>query len=284
MDRCRWDTGVPKGLSLPCSHHGHGERLACLSRSSCISWIYLPCLWSCILPSPCCQGTIGLGAGTVGAGLSPPEEQPSALGHFPVLPHSPGAPSGPWCWVLSPHSPSIAPDAPASPSPMPPPISSSSPPQSNKIEKAVSAAHTFLQKNPKHEMTLKYLNYYRTMVDVDEYLVDLEAQPYEVRRGRGWGGTGTPRGDGRSVRAWLAKPILLNPEASTPAEPWLAHLPAPQKKHLRGAGARDEAVSGGARQVQCLCHPAWGWAPCLALGEEVSGALSAPCSRFSCGR
>uniref|UniRef100_A0A8C8EBU6 Endoplasmic reticulum protein SC65 n=2 Tax=Otus sunia TaxID=257818 RepID=A0A8C8EBU6_9STRI len=53
------------------------------------------------------------------------------------------------------------------------------PPQSNKIEKAVSAAHTFLQKNPKHEMTLKYLNYYRTMLDVDEYLVDLEAQPYE---------------------------------------------------------------------------------------------------------
>ncbi|NXF60053.1 SC65 protein, partial [Ciccaba nigrolineata] len=52
--------------------------------------------------------------------------------------------------------------------------------QSNKIEKAVSAAHTFLQKNPKHEMTLKYLNYYRTMLDVDEYLVDLEAQPYEL--------------------------------------------------------------------------------------------------------
>ncbi|XP_054657568.1 endoplasmic reticulum protein SC65 [Grus americana] len=51
--------------------------------------------------------------------------------------------------------------------------------KSNKIEKAVSAAHTFLQKNPKHEMTLKYLNYYKTMLDVDEYLVDLEAQPYE---------------------------------------------------------------------------------------------------------
>uniref|UniRef100_A0A8C0H990 Prolyl 3-hydroxylase family member 4 (inactive) n=1 Tax=Chelonoidis abingdonii TaxID=106734 RepID=A0A8C0H990_CHEAB len=52
--------------------------------------------------------------------------------------------------------------------------------KANKVEKAVSAAHTFLQKNPKHEMTLKYLNYYRTMLDVDEYLVDLEAQPYEV--------------------------------------------------------------------------------------------------------
>ncbi|XP_074834997.1 endoplasmic reticulum protein SC65 [Carettochelys insculpta] len=52
--------------------------------------------------------------------------------------------------------------------------------KANRVEKAVSAAHTFLQKNPKHEMTLKYLNYYRTMVDVDEYLVDLEAQPYET--------------------------------------------------------------------------------------------------------
>ncbi|PKK18064.1 prolyl 3-hydroxylase family member 4 (non-enzymatic) [Columba livia] len=57
---------------------------------------------------------------------------------------------------------------------------------SNKIEKAVSAAHTFLQKNPNHEMTLRYLNYYRTMLDVDEYLVDLEAQPYEVMGGQGW--------------------------------------------------------------------------------------------------
>ncbi|XP_062993917.1 endoplasmic reticulum protein SC65 isoform X2 [Elgaria multicarinata webbii] len=52
--------------------------------------------------------------------------------------------------------------------------------KTNKIEKAVSAAHTFLQKNPKHEMTQRYLHYYKTMVDVDEYLVDLEAQPYEA--------------------------------------------------------------------------------------------------------
>ncbi|KAL8175993.1 UNVERIFIED_CONTAM: Endoplasmic reticulum protein SC65 [Gekko kuhli] len=52
--------------------------------------------------------------------------------------------------------------------------------KANKIEKAVSAAHTFLQKNPKHEVTQRYLNYYKTMVDVDEYLVDLEAQPYET--------------------------------------------------------------------------------------------------------
>lgn len=67
-------------------------------------------------------------------------------------------------------------------------------PQSNKIEKAVSAAHTFLQKNPKHEMTLRYLNYYKTMLDVDEYLVDLEAQPYEVSRGGGWGRRGASQG------------------------------------------------------------------------------------------
>ncbi|XP_038241204.1 endoplasmic reticulum protein SC65 isoform X2 [Dermochelys coriacea] len=52
--------------------------------------------------------------------------------------------------------------------------------KTNKVEKAVSAAHTFLQKNPKHEMTLKYMNYYKTMLDVDEYLVDLEAQSYEA--------------------------------------------------------------------------------------------------------
>ncbi|XP_048373074.1 endoplasmic reticulum protein SC65 isoform X2 [Sphaerodactylus townsendi] len=52
--------------------------------------------------------------------------------------------------------------------------------KANKIEKAVSAAHTFLQKNPKHEVTQRYLNYYKTMVEVDEYLVDLEAQPYET--------------------------------------------------------------------------------------------------------
>lgn len=58
----------------------------------------------------------------------------------------------------------------------------------------MSAAHTFLQKNPKHEMTLRYLNYYKTMLDVDEYLVDLEAQPYEVSRGGGWGRRGASQG------------------------------------------------------------------------------------------
>ncbi|KAM3923423.1 endoplasmic reticulum protein SC65 isoform 1-T4 [Leptodactylus fuscus] len=49
----------------------------------------------------------------------------------------------------------------------------------NELEKAVSAAHTFLQKNPTHEMTLRYMNYYKTLLEVDEFLIDLEAQPYE---------------------------------------------------------------------------------------------------------
>ncbi|KFO28522.1 Junction plakoglobin [Fukomys damarensis] len=48
-------------------------------------------------------------------------------------------------------------------------------------ERAVAAAYTFLQKNPKHELTAKYLAYYRSMVDIsDESLTDLEAQPYEA--------------------------------------------------------------------------------------------------------
>lgn len=53
----------------------------------------------------------------------------------------------------------------------------------------MAAAYTFLQRNPKHELTAKYLNYYRGMLDVpDEALTDLEAQPYEVRvRGRDTG-------------------------------------------------------------------------------------------------
>ncbi|ELW54954.1 Junction plakoglobin [Tupaia chinensis] len=53
--------------------------------------------------------------------------------------------------------------------------------QANRLEKAVAAAYTFLQRNPKHELTAKYLNYYRGMLDVaDESLTDLEAQPYEA--------------------------------------------------------------------------------------------------------
>lgn len=59
-------------------------------------------------------------------------------------------------------------------------------PQANRLEKAVAAAYTFLQRNPKHELTAKYLSYYRGLLDAaEEPLTDLEAQPYEV----GWRGT-----------------------------------------------------------------------------------------------
>ena len=173
----------------------------------------------------------------MGAGLSSPEEQ--------LLPGSPGV------WLGAEH-PAAAASAPAAPLHRLLP-----PPQSNNIEKAVSAAHTFLQKNPKHEMTLQYLNYYRTMLDVDEYLVDLEAQPYEVRRGQGWG----------PVRAWCCRPPRA---AALPRRALAAHL-LPPEEHLRGVGAGAGAVSGGAGQA-------------AAPGGELSGARLVPGSRYSCGR
>ncbi|KAF0874153.1 SC65 protein, partial [Crocuta crocuta] len=53
--------------------------------------------------------------------------------------------------------------------------------QANRLEKAAAAAYTFLQRNPKHELTAKYLSYYRGMLDAgEEPLTDLEAQPYEA--------------------------------------------------------------------------------------------------------
>lgn len=54
-------------------------------------------------------------------------------------------------------------------------------PQANRLEKAAAAAYTFLQRNPKHELTAKYLSYYRGLLDAaEEPLTDLEAQPYEA--------------------------------------------------------------------------------------------------------
>ncbi|XP_029782902.1 endoplasmic reticulum protein SC65-like [Suricata suricatta] len=51
----------------------------------------------------------------------------------------------------------------------------------NRLEKAAAAAYTFLQRNPKHELTAKYLSYYRGLLDAgEEPLTDLEAQPYEA--------------------------------------------------------------------------------------------------------
>lgn len=54
-------------------------------------------------------------------------------------------------------------------------------PQLNNLEKAVAAAHTFLKKNPTDPYLTKNMNYYKTLFDVEEYLVDQEEQPYEVR-------------------------------------------------------------------------------------------------------
>ncbi|NXN18197.1 SC65 protein, partial [Indicator maculatus] len=139
--------------------------------------------------------------------------------------------------------------------------------KSNKIEKAVSAAHTFLQKNPKHEMTLKYLNYYRTMLDVDEYLVDLEAPPYEVRRELGWVGEGLP---GALCMPGPAKP----PEGSSSASP-----PAP-RKHLCGAHAGARVTSEGVGQAGCCWWAELGRGACWGAGQLPCGAQgqwAAPC-------
>ncbi|XP_071765935.1 endoplasmic reticulum protein SC65 [Centroberyx gerrardi] len=51
--------------------------------------------------------------------------------------------------------------------------------QLNHLEKAVAAAHTFLQKNPDDPYLTKNMNYYKTLLDVEEYLIDHEEQPYE---------------------------------------------------------------------------------------------------------
>lgn len=54
-------------------------------------------------------------------------------------------------------------------------------PQLNNLEKAVAAAHTFLKKNPTDPYLTKNMNYYKTLFDVEKYLIDHEEQPYEVR-------------------------------------------------------------------------------------------------------
>ncbi|KAK9535353.1 hypothetical protein VZT92_007737 [Zoarces viviparus] len=51
--------------------------------------------------------------------------------------------------------------------------------QLNNKEKAVSAAHTFLKKNPTDSYLTKNMKYYKTLFDVEEYLIDHEEQPYE---------------------------------------------------------------------------------------------------------
>ncbi|XP_029945283.1 endoplasmic reticulum protein SC65 [Salarias fasciatus] len=51
--------------------------------------------------------------------------------------------------------------------------------QLNNVEKAVAAAHTFLKKNPKDPHLLKNMNYYKSLFEVEDYLIDHEEQPYE---------------------------------------------------------------------------------------------------------
>ncbi|XP_041942353.1 endoplasmic reticulum protein SC65 [Alosa sapidissima] len=51
--------------------------------------------------------------------------------------------------------------------------------QLNYLEKAVSAAHTFLQRNPGEPLLTKNMNYYKSLFDVDEYLIDHEEKLYE---------------------------------------------------------------------------------------------------------
>lgn len=45
----------------------------------------------------------------------------------------------------------------------------------------MAAAHTFLKKNPTDPYLTKNMNYYKTLLDVEDYLIDHEEQPYEVR-------------------------------------------------------------------------------------------------------
>uniref|UniRef100_A0A4W3JPU6 Endoplasmic reticulum protein SC65 n=1 Tax=Callorhinchus milii TaxID=7868 RepID=A0A4W3JPU6_CALMI len=52
-------------------------------------------------------------------------------------------------------------------------------PQTNNLEKAIAAAHTYLQKNPKDVAMQKKMSYYKTIPDIENYLIDMESQPHE---------------------------------------------------------------------------------------------------------
>ncbi|CAM4635677.1 unnamed protein product [Leuciscus chuanchicus] len=52
--------------------------------------------------------------------------------------------------------------------------------QMNELERAVSAAHTYLQRNPGDPLLSRSLNYYKSLFDMEEYLIDHEEQPYEA--------------------------------------------------------------------------------------------------------
>ncbi|XP_038635748.1 cartilage-associated protein-like isoform X3 [Scyliorhinus canicula] len=52
--------------------------------------------------------------------------------------------------------------------------------QINNLEKSIAAAHTFLQKNPKDAAMQKKMAYYKTIPDIETYLVDVEAREHET--------------------------------------------------------------------------------------------------------
>lgn len=45
----------------------------------------------------------------------------------------------------------------------------------------MAATHTFLKRNPDDFKLAKNMKYYKSLLDVEEYLIDHEEQPYEVR-------------------------------------------------------------------------------------------------------
>ncbi|XP_053084513.1 endoplasmic reticulum protein SC65 isoform X3 [Pangasianodon hypophthalmus] len=52
--------------------------------------------------------------------------------------------------------------------------------QMNNLEKAVSAAHTYLQRNPGDPLISKNMNFYKSLFDIEEYLVDQEEKKHEL--------------------------------------------------------------------------------------------------------
>ncbi|KAI2644549.1 Endoplasmic reticulum protein SC65 [Labeo rohita] len=52
--------------------------------------------------------------------------------------------------------------------------------QMNELERAVSAAHTYLQRNPEDSLLSRSLSYYKSLFDTEEYLTDHEEKPYEA--------------------------------------------------------------------------------------------------------
>ncbi|XP_016301867.1 synaptonemal complex protein SC65-like [Sinocyclocheilus anshuiensis] len=52
--------------------------------------------------------------------------------------------------------------------------------QMNELERAVSAAHSYLQRNPEDPLLSRSLNYYKSLFDTEEYLVHHEEKPCEA--------------------------------------------------------------------------------------------------------